>query len=119
MVDQTGESGISLVEQLIAVALLGVLAISLLYGLSSGTLGVGVVDEQVNAANLAGSALEAVKRGAYVTGTVAYTPTLLLSADFQVTVVASPVITGLQWITATVYHNGRMVKQISDYKANR
>jgi type II secretory pathway pseudopilin PulG len=119
MAGPAGESGVSLVEQLIAVALLGVLAVALLYGLSGGTLGVGVVDEQVNVANLAGSALESVKRGSYVTGTTTYSPTLSTPGGYAVTVAASQVITGLQWITATVYHNGRAVGQISDYKANR
>lgn len=113
------ESGFSLVEQLIAVALLGILAVALLYGLSGGTLGVGVVDEQVNASNIASSALEAVKQGAYVTATSAYSPTIAAPAGYAVVVDVSPVVTGLQWITATVYHNGRMVKQISDYKSNR
>jgi len=113
------ECGFSLVEQLIAVALVAILLLALLNGLSGGTLGVGVVDEQVTASNLGTSALEAVKRSTYVTGTVAYTPTLMLPTGYSVSVSASTVITGLQWVTATVYHNGRQVTQIADYKANR
>lgn len=119
MAGRAGEAGVSLVEQLIAVALMGLLAVALLYGLSGGTLGVGVVDEQVTAVNLASSALEMVKRTAYVTGTTAYTPALDAPTGFTVLVTASPVLTGLQWITATVYHNGRLVNQVSDYKTNR
>ena len=79
----------------------------------------GVVDEQVTATNAATSALEAVKRTAYVTGTMSYTPMVSVPAGYEVSVAVSPVVTGLQWVTATVTHNGRVVTQIADYKGNR
>jgi type II secretory pathway pseudopilin PulG len=115
----------SLVEQLIALALLGILVITLLYALSGATVAVGVVDEQVSALNLATSALESVRVMSYVTGTAAYAPSLDLPPGYAVTVASSAflsgstVITGLQWLTATVTHNGRVAVQISDLKANR
>jgi type II secretory pathway pseudopilin PulG len=118
-----GEKGVSLVEQLVALALIGVLLVTLLYALSGGTLAVGMVDDQVLAGNLATSALEAVKDSRFVTVTMlvspAYTPTLAMPAGYTVTVAASPVVTGLQWVTATVAHNGRLVLQLADFKANR
>jgi type II secretory pathway pseudopilin PulG len=119
------ERGVSLVEQLIALALLGVLVVTLLYGLSGATVAVGVVDEQVTSLNLATSALESVRGMSYVTGTSVYTPSLVVPPGYGVSVgssaflSASTVITGLQWLTATVTHNGRMAVQISDLKANR
>jgi type II secretory pathway pseudopilin PulG len=119
------ERGLSLVEQLIALALLGILVVTLLYALSGATVAVGVVDEQVTSLNLATSALESVRVMSYVTGTSFYTPTLLVPAGYGVSVAssaflsASTVITGLQWLTATVTHNGRVAVQISDLKANR
>jgi type II secretory pathway pseudopilin PulG len=119
------ERGLSLVEQLIALALLGILVITLLYALSGATVAVGVVDEQVTALNLATSALESVRVMSYVTGTSFYTPSLDTPAGYGVSVASSvflsgsTVITGLQWLTATVTHNGRVAVQISDLKANR
>jgi type II secretory pathway pseudopilin PulG len=124
------ERGLSLVEQLIALALLGILVITLLYALSGATVAVGVVDEQVTSLNLATSALESVRVMTYVTVTgitpsVVYTPSLVTPAGYGVSVASSvflsgsTVITGLQWLTATVTHNGRVAVQISDLKANR
>ena len=114
-----GESGLSFVEQLITVALIAIIGVALLYGLSGGTLGVGVVDEQVAASNAATSALEAVKRTSFVTGTASYSPAVALPQGYQVSIAASTVVTGLQWVTATVTHNGRTVVQVADYKTNR
>ncbi len=119
------ERGLSLVEQLISLALLGVLVVTLLYALSGGTVAVGVVDEQTTALNLATSALESVRGMTYVTGTVAYTPSLAVPPGYEVSVAssaflsASTVVTGIQWLTATVTHNGRVAMEISDLKANR
>jgi prepilin-type N-terminal cleavage/methylation domain-containing protein len=119
------ERGMSLVEQLIALALLGILVVTLLYALSGATVAVGVVDEQVTSLNLATSALESVRGLAYVTGTTTYVPSLAVPPGYSVTVASSAflsattVITGIQWVTATVTHNGRVAVQISDLKANR
>jgi type II secretory pathway pseudopilin PulG len=124
------ERGLSLVEQLIALALLGILVITLLYALSGATVAVGVVDEQVTALNLATSALESARVMPYVivtstTPTVVYTPSLVVPAGYGVSVASSVFlsgstpITGLQWLTATVTHNGRVAVQISDLKADR
>ena len=119
------ERGVSLVEQLISLALLGILVVTLLYALSGGMVAVGVVDEQVTTLNLATSALEAVRGMPYVTGTLAYAPALIAPPGYAVSVAssaflsASTVITGIQWLTATVTHNGRVAVQLSDLKANR
>lgn len=119
------ERGISLAEQLVSVALLGILVVTLLYALSGGTVAVGVVDEQVTSLNLATSALESVRGISYVTGTLSYMPSLLAPAGYGVSVASSvflsgsTVITGIQWLTATVTHNGNVTVQISDLKANR
>ena len=113
------ECGLSLVEQLITVALIALVGVALLYALSGGTLGVGVVDEQVTGSNAATSALEAVKTIGFVTGTTSYAPVVALPEGYSVSVAVSSVMTGLQWVTATVTHNGRTVVQVADYKANR
>jgi hypothetical protein len=66
-----------------------------------------------------------VRTMAYVTGTSLYAPSLDVPAGYGVSVASSvflsgsTVITGLQWVTATVTHNGRVAVQISDLKANR
>ena len=111
----------SLVEQLISLALLGILVVTLLYALSGATVAVGVVDEQVTSLNLATSALESVRVMSYTTS-VPYTPTLVVPPGYGVSVASSvflsgsTVITGIQWLTATVTHNGRETMQISDLK---
>jgi type II secretory pathway pseudopilin PulG len=118
------ERGLSLVEQLISLALLGILVVTLLYALSGATVAVGVVDEQVTALNLATSALESVRVMSYTTA-MGYSPSLSVPPGYECSVASSVflsgsrVITGLQWITATVWHNGRVALQIADLKADR
>ncbi len=116
---QDDEQGASLIEQLIAIALMGVVLVTLLYALSGGTLGVGVVGERVTASRLATTALESVRQIGYVTDTLSYTPALPVPPGYVVQVSASTVVTGLQLITATVYHNGRLIWDIENYKVNR
>ncbi len=106
---QDDEQGASLIEQLIAIALMGVVLVSLLYALSGGTLGVGVVDERVTSSRLATTALESVRQIGYVTDTLSYTPALPVPPGYVVQVSASTLVTGLQLITATVYHNNRPI----------
>lgn len=113
------QDGASLVEQLVAIALIGLLLVILLYGLSGALLGVRVVDEQTTAANLATSALEVVKRGPFITDTLTYTPTISVSEGYRVQVTASTITAGLQLITASVYHNERLLWRLEGYKVNR
>ncbi len=96
------QRGLSLVEQLISLALLGILVVTLLYALSGGTVAVGVVDEQVTSLNLATSALESVRGMAYVTGTAAYTPALNVPPGYEVTVASSVAVSLLPSPSVTV-----------------
>lgn len=113
------QDGASLVEQLVAIALIGLVLVTLLYGLSGALLGVGVVDERSTAANLATSALEVVKRSPFITDTLTYTPAIVVPQGYRVQVTASTITAGLQLITASVYHNERLLWQLEGYKVNR
>lgn len=110
------ERGDSLVEILVAVAIIAIVLTAFLSALSTGSLGVSVVHERVTAENIARSQLEYVKKTGF---TDHYTPTAISHAGYSATISATTIITDLQLITVTVSHNGKSVFTIGDYKANR
>ena len=115
------QRGVSLPESLVAVAILGIALVVFLTALSTGLSGVGTVDEQVMAENVARSQLEYTKSQEYLIAPVFYN-TITPPADFNVTAEASPIpdLSGeIQKITVTVYHNGEVLLVVEDYKVNR
>jgi len=113
------ERGVSLVEVLVAVAIMALVLSAFLAALSTGTLGVAVVRERVTAENIARSQLEHVKETDFISGTLYYTPTVISHPGHTAVISATTIATGLQLITVTVSHNGEPVFTIENYKAAR
>jgi type II secretory pathway pseudopilin PulG len=113
------EMGESLVEILVAVAIMAIVLTIFLSALSTGASSVAVVHERVTAENIARSQLEHVKNSAFVIDTDHYTPTAILHTGYSAVISATPIITDLQLITVTIFHNGEPVFRIEDYKVNR
>jgi len=146
----TGNSrGIGLIEVLIALAILGVVAVAFLSGLSTSLKAVFIADERSTAVALAQSQMEYVKSENYsaISGW-AYTVTISthsystdpqwpedpppLSSDYSGYCVkaesgqidgATAEADGIRKITITVYHNedcaGEEVLTLKDYKVKR
>jgi type II secretory pathway pseudopilin PulG len=114
----TDEKGDSLVEVLVAVAIIAIVFTVFLAALSTGSLSVKVVHERVTAENIARSQLEHVKETGFITGTDHYTPTAISHPGYSATIAATTIYTGVQLITITVYHNGP-VFTIGNYKVDR
>jgi len=129
------ERGDSLVEILVAVAIITIVLSVFLTALSTGAFSVSVVHERVTAANLARAQLECIQHQPYIDGaapisyTTACTATQLSAypVDLSISYWYSPTETftsnpdydsGMQWITITVSHNGKQVFTIEDYKVN-
>ena len=127
------EKGLSLIEVIIALGILGVIIIGFLGAISTASLAMFVADERATAESLARSEMEYVKNQNYYDGPWSYeasttpiTPpwggdnhTLSSEyADYTANVTAEALHTpddGIQNITITVYHNGEPVLTSGNY----
>jgi len=116
------EIAVSLVEALVAVAILGLALTALLSAVSAGSMAVSRTEERVTAENLARSQLEYVKSQAYQPLPAAYATVTPSPSDYGVGVVADIVPGGdddIEKITVTVTRNGKELLVVDDYKVNR
>jgi Tfp pilus assembly protein PilV len=115
------QSGIGLVEGLVAVAILGVSAVSFISNLSAGAISVRNLDEQAIAQQLLTSQMETLKGVDYDPTGLSY-PIISGTAGYSLTVTVDSHIytnTDLQKITAAVWRNGAQVAKLENYKVNR
>lgn len=108
--------GASLVEVLVAVAIMAIVLTIFLSALSTGSLGVSVVHERVTAENIARSQLEYVKETGF---TDHYTPTAISHTGYTAAISATTIYTGVQLITVTVSYDGEPTFTIEEYKVDR
>jgi len=112
------ERGLSLVESLIAVAILGVTAVALVVAMSTGMIAVRGMEEGVITQNLVRTQLEYVKSCPYDSSY----PTVDTPEGYAISVgVSSIPDTGsdIQKVTATVSREGVDILIVEDYKVNR
>lgn len=122
-----GERGVSLVECLVAVALLGTAIVAALSALSTGMLAVGTADENAIARSLARSQMEYIKGYPYDSNATSYpdvdtNSSIALPDGFSVSNDVSSVNgtdSNIQEITVTVSREGETLLVIEDFKVNR
>ena len=142
------EKGFSLIEVMIAIALLGIIGVAILGGLATASKAMFVADERATAESLARSQMEYVKNQSYSTINVDWdytvtdsgrsssdapdwwldvspggNPPFLSSnyAGYSVEAIADEdaAKVGLQSITVTVKHDGTTIITLEGYKVNR
>ena len=114
------EKGFTLIEVLVALGLLGIIAVVFLTGISISSKAVLIANERTMAESLARSQMEYVKEQPYD----AVDPYLILSdvpAGYSVAVTVGQLDVGLQKITVAVSHPGEPepILALEDYKVNR
>lgn len=121
-----GESGMTLMESLVALLIVSLVVIAGLTGLATSSKATIISDEQSTAESLARSQMEWVKRAAYVSGTGNYTAEAIPSssdyAGYSVNIAAASLNQpddGIQKITVTVLRSGAPVVSLEGYKVNR
>ena len=120
------ERGFSLIEVLIALAILGLVAVAFLSGLTTASRALIIADERTTAESLAKSQMEYVKNIDYVDGATSYPaasiPQEHIDAGYSATITALPLHNpddGIQKITVVVKHGDKEVITLEGYKVNR
>ena len=124
------ERGFSFIEVVIALGVLGIIAVGFLSGLGTASKGLLIADERETANNLAEAQIENIKQQTYDSFNNPPQYSLLpgipssYSIDQPMAVRMDPALDGLdnddgiQKITVTVRHNGKEVLTLEDYKVN-
>ena len=116
------EKGFSLLEVLMALGLMGIIAVAFLIGIASSSRAVLLADEKTTAESLARSQMEYVKEVDYVPGAITYgtDPDLAPLPDgFEVGTLVNELAGGLQKITVTIDYNTGVVTTLEGYKVDR
>ncbi len=115
------ERGLGLAESMVAVGLLGAGIITLVGALSSGSLAVNEVGQEVVAQRLAQAQLETMKAAVYDVTGASYS-TVAAPAGYSVAFAVDSGIYGtnsIQKLTVTVSRDGTAVLTTEGYKVNR
>ena len=120
------ELGITFLETVIALAILGVVSVSFLNGLTSASKSVFIVDEKTTAGSLAQSQMEWIKNASYSYNATSYSAAPIPDGkdyrQYSSVVSAEPVHTpddGIQKITVSVQRSGKNVYFLQGYKVDR
>jgi type II secretory pathway pseudopilin PulG len=118
---RSGESGITLLEILISIGILGVVLIIMVYAMSGGAMAVSENEEQMTVQNLARNQMEYIKTLAYDSEASTY-PTISTPPEYSITVSVTSVPDtndNIQKVTANFSRNDILLMTVSDYKLNR
>lgn len=114
-----GERGISLIETIVALALLGIIGVAFLGALATTSTSRLVADEHVSARILAESQMEDIKKQTYA---FSYDPVPVSTEypGYSATVNINNMRNGnIQKITITIKHHGQDIETLEGYKVNR
>jgi prepilin-type N-terminal cleavage/methylation domain-containing protein len=114
-----GEKGVSLIETLIAIALLGIIGSTLMSGMMGVYKARPIASEQDIGKNLARSQMEYVMQKTYA---LSYSPAPIPAnyGGYDATIDTDSFRDGnIEKITVTVEHNGKEVSVLEAYKTNR
>jgi len=124
------ESGVTLLETLVALAVLGLVAVAFLNGLTTAAQATIIADKQATAESLARSQMEYIKTLPYDDYATEYPlapiPDEYEDEGYSATIVVEPLpdpndgtLDGIQKITVTVKRNNKEVLTVEDYKVDR
>jgi prepilin-type N-terminal cleavage/methylation domain-containing protein len=114
-----GEKGVSLIETLIAIALLGIIGATLTSGMMGIYKATPIASEQDIGKNLAQSQMEYVLQDDYK---LSYTPAPIPAnyGPYTASINTASFRDGnIEKITVTIRHNGKEVSALEAYKVNR
>ena len=120
------KGGFSLVETLVALAILSTISVAFLNGISTGSRDVYLADVKTTGESLARTQMEWVKNAAYSYNATCYDAMPIpVSGDynnFSVNITALPLHDpddGIQKVIVIINHSGRNVFELEGYKVDR
>ena len=115
------EKGFSFIEVIIALAILGIIAVGFLSGLATSAKGLLTADERETANNIAAAQMEYVKDQPYAVSYLKSLEILNEYPNYDVGIVTTSLEEGnIQKIEVTVNHQNKQgVIILEDYKVNR
>ena len=116
-----GERGITLLEVVVSISILGIVVVLMIFGMSGGALAVKENGQELTVQNIARNQMEYIKTLAYVPSASTY-PTIGVPSGYSITVSVTSVPstnTNIQKVTANITRSGVPLMTISDYKVNR
>jgi len=120
------ESGVTLMETALVLAIVGTVAVIFLCGLATTSKAAFTTDEQATAESLAQSQMECAQNADYVYGATQYPsapiPSVKDYINYSATIAAEPLHDpddGIQKITVTVKHSGEVIIKLEGYKVDR
>ena len=121
-----GQKGVSLVETLVAMAILAAIGVTFLSGLATTSRAVALVDEQATAESIAWSQMETVKHANYVSEAATYAASPIPAdkdyLNYSVAITAQPLHSpddGIQKIKVTISRSGAGIVTVEGYKVDR
>ncbi len=121
-----GESGLTFIETLIALAVLAAVAVPFLLGIATSSKAAFIDDQQATAESLAQSQMEWIKNSEYVYEATQYSASPISGGgdynNFSVEVLAEPLHSpddGIQKIILTIRHAGKVITTLESYKVDR
>jgi prepilin-type N-terminal cleavage/methylation domain-containing protein len=120
------ESGMTLLETVIALAILGTVAAAFLGGVATSSRGVYTADERATAESLARSQMEWAKNASYSYGATSYSVAPIPAdkdyINYSANITAESLHDsddGIQKITVTIMRSGESVFKLEGYKVDR
>jgi len=120
------ESGVTFIETVVALAILGVIAVAFLNGLTTTSKSVFIADEHTTAESLAQSQMEWVKNASYSYNATTYSPAPIPSGkdylNYSTLITAEPLRSpddGIQKIIVTIKRSDKGVTKLEGYKVDR
>jgi type II secretory pathway pseudopilin PulG len=120
------EAGTTFLETVVALAILGTIAVTFLSGLATTSQAAFIADEQSTAKSLAQSQIEWTKNANYIYSATEYSPAPIPGGkdyiDYSVNITAQPLHSpddGIQKITVIVKRSDEVVTKLEGYKLDR
>jgi len=116
-----GESGMTLLEALVSIGILGGVVLTMIFGMSGGALAVKENGQELTVQNLARTQMEYIKSYSYTVNATTY-PKISAPAGYSISVGVKTVPNtnaNIQKVTANVSREGALLMSVTDYKVNR